>query len=185
VLELCQCAQVRGDVQAAARPASALMDLRGSAEQAGIQCQLTGLWSGRDANCACYTKWTEPETASKPRFRLEDRPYQSDWCRPPLQERWSPVCVHTKDVPYVSQHPRMNNMPDVEDAQLRLQFLGRKCDASECDGDSLASDPAHDPNALLVEALKKPHVLSIYNPAFRAIQKESRTGRFTERDRAW
>jgi hypothetical protein len=23
-----------------------------------------------------------PETASKPRFRLEDRPYQSDWCRP-------------------------------------------------------------------------------------------------------
>jgi hypothetical protein len=38
----------------------------------------------------------------------------------------------------------------------------------------MASDPAHDPNALPVEALKKPHVLSIYNlnPAFRAIQKQ-------------
>jgi hypothetical protein len=32
----------------------------------------------------------------------------------------------------------------------------------------MASDPAsaHDPNALPVEALKKPHVLSIYNPTF-------------------
>ncbi len=36
----------------------------------------------------------------------------------------------------------------------------------------MASDPAHDPNALPVEALKKPHVLSIYDPAFRAIQKQ-------------
>ncbi len=36
----------------------------------------------------------------------------------------------------------------------------------------MASDPAHDPNALPVEALKKPHVLSIHNPAFRAIQKQ-------------
>jgi hypothetical protein len=34
-----------------------------------------------------------------------------------------------------------------------------------------ASDLAHDPNALL-EALKKPHVLSSSNPAFRAIQKQ-------------
>ena len=32
----------------------------------------------------------------------------------------------------------------------------------------------HDPNALPVEALKKPHVLSTYNPAFRlgAIQQQ-------------
>ncbi len=36
----------------------------------------------------------------------------------------------------------------------------------------MASDPAHDPNALPVEAPKKPHVLSIYNAAFRAIQKQ-------------
>ncbi len=36
----------------------------------------------------------------------------------------------------------------------------------------MASDPAHDPNALPVEALKKPHILSTYNPAFRAIQKQ-------------
>ncbi len=40
----------------------------------------------------------------------------------------------------------------------------------------MASDPqaAHDPNALpqAAEALKKPHVLSTYNPAFRAIQKQ-------------
>ncbi len=38
----------------------------------------------------------------------------------------------------------------------------------------MASDPAHpsDPNALPVEALKKPHVLSTYNQAFRATQKQ-------------
>ncbi len=54
-------------------------------------------------------------------------------------------------------------MPDVVDAQLRLQFLGRDVMLPSV----MASDPAHDPNALPVEALKKPHVLSIYNPAFR------------------
>ena len=56
-------------------------------------------------------------------------------------------------------------MPDVVDAhwQLRLQFLGRDVMLPSV----MASDPAHDPNALPVEALKKPHVLSIssYNPA--------------------
>ncbi len=31
---------------------------------------------------------------------------------------------------------------------------------------------AHDPNAFPVESLKKPHVLSTYNPALRAIQKQ-------------
>ena len=38
----------------------------------------------------------------------------------------------------------------------------------------MASDPAHDPNALPVEALtrKKPRVLGTYNPACRAIQKQ-------------
>ncbi len=61
----------------------------------------------------------------------------------------------------------MNTMPDVVDAsaQLRLQFLGRDVTLPSV----MASDPAHDPNALPVEALKKPHVLStdgIYNPAF-------------------
>ena len=61
-------------------------------------------------------------------------------------------------------------MPDVVDAQLCLQFLGR--DASVVLPSVMASDPAHDPNALPVEALKKPHVLSTYNPAFRAIQKQ-------------
>ncbi len=61
-------------------------------------------------------------------------------------------------------------MPDVVDAQLRLQFLGR--DVMLPPASVMASDPAHDPNALPVEALKKPHVLSIYNPAFRAIQKQ-------------
>ncbi len=61
-------------------------------------------------------------------------------------------------------------MPDVADAQLRLQFLGRDVMLPSV----MASDPAHDPNALpaSVEALKKPHVLSSYNPAFRAIQKQ-------------
>ena len=62
-------------------------------------------------------------------------------------------------------------MPDVVDAsaQLRLQFLGRDVMLPSV----MASDPAHDPNdALPVEALKKPHVLSTYNPAFRAIQKQ-------------
>ena len=63
-------------------------------------------------------------------------------------------------------------MPDVVDAQLRLQFLGRDVMLPSV----MASDHAHDPNALPVEALKKPHVvynvLSIYNPAFRAIQKQ-------------
>ena len=62
-------------------------------------------------------------------------------------------------------------MPDVVDARLRLQFLGRDHVMLPS---VMASDPAHDPNALQVpvEALKKPHVLSIYNPAFRAIQKQ-------------
>jgi hypothetical protein len=67
----------------------------------------------------------------------------------------------------------MNIMPDVVDAQLRLQFLGRDVMLPSV----MASDPechsAHDPNALPVEALKKPHVLSIYNPAFRAMYKSS------------
>ncbi len=76
-----------------------------------------------------------------------------------LQKRWSPVCVHTKDVPWVSQHPRMNIMPDVVDAQLRLRFLGRDVMLPSV----MASDPAHDESmdptrnhdALPVEALKK------------------------------
>ena len=61
-------------------------------------------------------------------------------------------------------------MPDFVDAQLRLQFLGRDVLLPSV----MASDPAHHPNApqVPVEALKKPHVLSIYNPAFRAIQKQ-------------
>ena len=61
-------------------------------------------------------------------------------------------------------------MPDDVNAQLRLQFLGRDVMLPSV----MASDPAHDPNAFPVEALKKPHVLSIYNPAFRlgAIQKQ-------------
>jgi hypothetical protein len=68
------------------------------------------------------------------------------------------------------------------DAQLRLQFLGRDVMLPSV----MASDPAHDPNTFPqpqphwqpnlepepVEALKKPHVLSTYNPAFRAIQKQ-------------
>ena len=64
----------------------------------------------------------------------------------------------------------MSIMPDVVDAQLCLQFLGR--DVMLQVPSVMASDPAHDPNALPVEALKKPHVLSINNPAFRAIQKQ-------------
>jgi hypothetical protein len=56
----------------------------------------------------------------------------------------------------------MSIMPDVVDAQLRLQLLGR----DEMLPSVMASDPAHDPNASPVEALKKPHVLSTYNPAF-------------------
>ncbi len=59
----------------------------------------------------------------------------------------------------------MNIMPDVVDAQLqvRLQFIGRDVMLPSV----MASDPAHDhPNALPVEALNKPHVLSMYNPAF-------------------
>ncbi len=65
-------------------------------------------------------------------------------------------------------------MPDVVDAQLRLQFLGRDVMLPSVMAMLVASDPAHDPNALPLEALKKPHVLSIYNPgpAFRAIQKQ-------------
>ena len=64
----------------------------------------------------------------------------------------------------------MNIMPGVVGAQLRLQFLGRDVMLPSV----MASDPAHDhdPNALPVEALKKPHVLSSYIPAFRAIQKQ-------------
>jgi hypothetical protein len=63
-------------------------------------------------------------------------------------------------------------MPDVVDAQFRLQFLrvGRLGD--EMLPSVMASDPAHDPNTLPVEALKKPHVLSTNNPAFRAVQKQ-------------
>jgi hypothetical protein len=53
--------------------------------------------------------------------------------------------------------------------QLRLQFLG-VIGRDVMLPSVMASDPAHDPNALPVEALKKPHVLSNYNPAFRAIQ---------------
>ena len=44
----------------------------------------------------------------------------------------------------------MNIMPDVVDAQLRLQFLGRDAMLPSV----MASDPAHDPNALPVGALK-------------------------------
>ncbi len=62
----------------------------------------------------------------------------------------------------------MNIMPDVVDAQLRLQFLGRDVMLPSV----MASDPAHDPNALPVEALKKPHVFSIYNRAFTLFGKE-------------
>ncbi len=40
----------------------------------------------------------------------------------------------------------MNIMPDVVDAQLRLQFLGRDMMLPSV----MASDPAHDPNALPV-----------------------------------
>ena len=43
----------------------------------------------------------------------------------------------------------MSIMPDVVDAQLRLQFLGRDVMLPSV----MASDPAHDPNALPVEAL--------------------------------
>ncbi len=55
-------------------------------------------------------------------------------------------------------------MPDVVDAQLRLQFLGR--DVTLPSHGVMASDPAHDPNIFQVpvEALKKPHVLSTSNP---------------------
>ena len=51
----------------------------------------------------------------------------------------------------------MSIMPDVVDAQLRLQFLGRDVMLPSV----MASDPAHwhDPNALPVEALKKPHCM--------------------------
>lgn len=65
-------------------------------------------------------------------------------------------------------------MPDVVDAQLRLQFLCRDVMLPSV----MASDPAHDPNTFPVEALKKPHVLSTYNPAFRAIQKQREHERF-------
>ncbi len=56
----------------------------------------------------------------------------------------------------------MNIMPDVVDAhwQLRLQFLRVGRDAMLPSVIMMANDPAHDPNALPVEALKKPHVLS-------------------------
>jgi hypothetical protein len=51
--------------------------------------------------------------------------------------------------------PRMSIMPDVVDAQLRLQFLGR--DVMLPSVMASDSDPAsaHDPNAPPVEALKK------------------------------
>jgi hypothetical protein len=77
--------------------------------------------------------------------------------------------------------PRMSIMPDVVDAHChratgsfasRLHFLGRDVMLpSVMTGDR---DPAHDPNlnTFPVEALKKPHVLSTYTPAFRAIQKQ-------------
>ncbi len=39
-------------------------------------------------------------------------------------------------------------------------------------GSSIIKTASPKKNALPVEALKKPHVLSIYNPAFRAIQKQ-------------
>ncbi len=53
-------------------------------------------------------------------------------------------------------------MMDIVDAQLRLQFLGR--DVMLLSVPVMASDPAHDPNTLpVVEALKKPHVLSTYS----------------------
>jgi hypothetical protein len=68
----------------------------------------------------------------------------------------------------VSQHPRMSTVPDVVDAQLRLQPESRFLRRDVMLPSVMASDPAHDPNALPVEALKKPHVLSIYDPAFRA-----------------
>ncbi len=58
----------------------------------------------------------------------------------------------------------MNIMPvmDIVDAQLRLQFLGR--DVMLPSAPMMASDLAHDPNTLpVVEALKKPHVLSTYS----------------------
>ncbi len=68
----------------------------------------------------------------------------------------------------------MNTVPDVLDAQLRLQFLASGRDAML--PSVVASDPAHDPpaNAFPVESLKEPHhdVLSTYNPAFRATQKQ-------------
>ncbi len=64
----------------------------------------------------------------------------------------------------------MNIMPDVVDAQPRLQFLGR--DAMLPSVMAIDPGPAHDPNALLAKTLKKPHVLSTYNPAFRAMQKQ-------------
>ncbi len=61
-------------------------------------------------------------------------------------------------------------MPGVVDAQLqvRLQFLDRDVMLPSV----MASDPDHDPSAVPVEALKKPHVLSTCNPEFRAIQKQ-------------
>ncbi len=67
----------------------------------------------------------------------------------------------------------MNIVPDVVDAQLRLQLL--RVGRDEMLPSVMASDPAHDPNMIFpVEALKKPHVLrlSTYKPAFRAIQKQ-------------
>jgi len=76
-----------------------------------------------------------------------------------LQERWRPVCVHTKDVPWVtvtvspspSQRPRRVNLniaPDVVDAQLRLRFLGRDAMLPSVTVVASDSDPAHDTNAL-------------------------------------
>ena len=46
----------------------------------------------------------------------------------------------------------MNIMPDVVDAQLRLQFLGRDVMLPSV----MASDPAHDPNALPVLGANRP-----------------------------
>ncbi len=49
----------------------------------------------------------------------------------------------------------MNIMPDVVDAQLRLQFLGRDVMLPSV----MASDPAHDPNTFSVEALIRANLI--------------------------
>ena len=74
----------------------------------------------------------------------------------------------------------MNIMPDVVDAQLRLrlQFLGRDAMLPSV----MASDPAHDPNALPVEALvRSGQVRFITRPKSRTMRakrkKRSRANR--------